>query len=92
MRRNQIGRIGASLVALALALVVYLAVPPEPRAQAATDPRCNLYNTGNVCKEQESCVFLLFYKQCTKEIWRQPLQGDFGGGTDEERPDDPTLV
>lgn len=92
MGRNPIARLGGSLVALMLALVAYLAAPPAPRAQSASDPRCNLYNTGNVCKEQESCVFLLFYKQCTKEIWRQPLEGDFGGGEEDERPDDPVVV
>lgn len=91
MGANPTVRLGTGLVAFALALLVYLAAPPAPRAQSSSDPLCNLYNTGNVCKEHESCLNLLFYRQCSKQIWRQPLQGDFGNHPDEPE-DEPVLV
>lgn len=40
---------------------VYLSAPPAPRA-AATD--CGAYD-GSLCWQDESCINILFYKQCT---------------------------
>ena len=79
-------RLIGGLIALGVAAAAYLASPPAPRAQSAQDPKCNIQNTGKICKIQEDCVWFIFYKKCTTEYWRQPLQGDFpaGGGDDDE--------
>lgn len=79
-------RLATSLMALIIGFALYLASPPAPRAQAGADPRCNLYNSGQICKIQEDCVWILFYKKCTTEYWR--LDGDSGG---DEEPPEPIL-
>ena len=68
--------------ALALAAGVFIAMPSAPRAQAAQDPFCNLYNQGQVCKEQQDCVWFIFYKKCTTQYWRLKDMGGGGGPTD----------
>ncbi len=51
----------ASVASLVLALSLHLAVPSLPRAEAAD---CGA-NDGQVCWQNQSCINILFYKQCT---------------------------
>ena len=46
-----------SVLTFLAAAGLYLAVPGQPEAAAAT---CNGSNTGKVCWENESCVEMLF--------------------------------
>jgi hypothetical protein len=72
-------RFYASALAFLAAACLYLAVPGQPQAAAAT---CNGSNTGKVCWQNESCVEMLFYNQCTTTYKYFPAAGGGGGGTD----------
>jgi len=84
------GTMPHALRAIAIAIVaaiVYLSSPAEPRAQAAIDPKCNLYNQGKVCKEQQACAGFVFFKQCTTQYWRLiPAAGSGGAPEDDTEP------
>ncbi len=67
---------GATTFLISTAL--FLAVPGQP--QAATSS-CNGTNTGKVCWQNESCVNILFYKQCTTTYKYYPAPGGTGGGS-----------
>ncbi len=73
-------RLVRHVVALAVALGVFAFAPPAPRAQAASDPNCNINNPGQLCKVQEDCVWFVFYKKCTTQYWRQPIGGILNPG------------
>lgn len=70
------------LIAAALTLVatagLYLALPGQPQAAASS---CSETNNGNVCWENESCVNILFYKQCTTTHKYLPAAGSSDGGS-----------
>ena len=76
--RNR-SRLYASALSFLAAAGLYLAVPGQPEAAAAT---CNGTNTGKVCWENESCVEMLFYKQCTTTYKYFPASGSGGEGSD----------
>lgn len=78
MRYPNRSRLLASALTFLAAAGLYLAVPDQPRAAAST---CNGTNTGKVCWENESCVEMLFYNQCTTTYKYFPAAGS-GGGAD----------
>lgn len=61
-------RTGLAVLTFLMAGGVYLSAPPAPRA-AATD--CGAYQ-GSVCWQDESCINILFYKQCTTKYKYYP--------------------
>lgn len=65
---------GAGTFLAALALL--LASPAQPEAASAD---CG-DNAGNICWENESCVDILFYDQCTTEYRYYPQGSSSGGG------------
>lgn len=65
---------GAGVFLAALALL--LASPAQPEAASAG---CG-DNSGDVCWENESCVDILFYDQCTTEYKYYPQTPTGGGG------------
>lgn len=81
-------RLAGILAAVALLIAT---APAEPRAQAAN---CG-GNDGNVCWQDEQCIWILFYKRCTTNYKYYPAGGG-GGGNDPEDPpqipEDPTLT
>lgn len=77
-RRTWVGA-GSLLAALAL----LLASPARPEAASAD---CG-QNSGSVCWENESCVNILFYEQCTTEYKYYPSTD--GGGEESTRLDEP---
>lgn len=80
---------GAGAVVGALALL--LASPGTPEAASAD---CG-ENDGNICWENESCVNILFYEQCTTEFkyYRRSADGGGGGGGDASGDDGgPSIV
>lgn len=79
-RRLSVG-VGALLGAVAL----LLASPTQPQAASAD---CG-ENSGSVCWENESCVDILFYEQCTTEYRYYPRE--IAGGGDDGGDDDPLL-
>ena len=79
MRNSNRSRLYASALSFLAAAGLYLAVPDQPQAAAAT---CSGSNTGKVCWENESCVEMLFYKQCTTTYKYFPAAGSGGGGSD----------
>ena len=86
---NSIGsRTRASLVAFLAAAGAYLVSPASPQAAASS---CSGMNSGKVCWQNESCVDILFYKQCTTTYKYYPAPNERGGGGgcrwDPEYPD-----
>ncbi len=79
MRNPNRSRLYASALSFLVAAGLYLAVPDQPQAAAAT---CNGSNTGKVCWENESCMDMLFYKQCTTTYKYFRAAGSGGGGSD----------
>ena len=65
-------RLLAGVLSFLAAAGLYLAVPDQPQAAAAS---CSGSNTGKVCWENESCVEMLFYKQCTTTYKYFPAGG-----------------
>ena len=79
----------ASVLAFLVAAAAYLAAPEAPRAAASS---CSGMNSGKVCWQNESCVDILFYKQCTTtyKYFPAPNERPGGGGGcrwDPENPD-----
>jgi hypothetical protein len=73
---------GAGIFLAALALL--LASPAQPEAASAS---CG-DNSGDICWENESCVDILFYDQCTTEYKYYPQSSTGGGGAASGLPDD----
>ncbi len=73
MSRTRLSQLLGSLIVLTVAIVVYLAAPPAPRAQSVDDDDCNLTNTGFVCATRTIChpVWWIF-QRCTTEYLRGP--------------------
>ena len=69
----------ASALTLLITAGLYLAVPGQPEAAASS---CSATNSGNVCWENESCVNMLFYKQCTTTHKYLPAGGSGASGGD----------
>ena len=78
MRNANRSRLYVSLLSFLAAAGFYLTVPGQPEAAAAT---CSGSNTGKVCWENESCVEMLFYNQCTTTYKYFPAAGS-GGDSD----------
>lgn len=70
-RRWAVGA-GTFLAAVALAL----ATPEAPRAASS---ECGGYD-GSLCSQNESCVDILFYDQCTTKYTYYPKTTKSGGG------------
>lgn len=68
-----------SLAAAFLCSAILLAASPEPRA--AQSDGCGGYN-GKLCTTNESCLSIIFYKQCTTKYTYYP-------GGDTSAPGDP---
>lgn len=75
-------RAGAGAAAFLAGLAILLTSPAQPVAASAG---CG-ENSGAVCWENEACVNILFYKQCTTDYKYYPaseggagLGGDSGG-------------
>lgn len=64
------------VVTFAAAAGLALVTPAEPRAASAD---CG-ENTGPVCWQNESCVNILFYEQCTTDYKYYPSTTSSGGG------------
>ena len=77
MRNSNRSRLHASALTFLAAAGLYLAVPGQPEAAASS---CSASNNGKICWENESCVWVLFYKQCTKTYKFLPAGGGGGGG------------
>lgn len=76
MRNPNRSRLYKSALSLLMAMGLYLAVPGQPQAAATS---CSGSNTGKVCWENESCVEMLFYNQCTTTYKYFPAGGSAGG-------------
>jgi hypothetical protein len=59
------------LGAFTVAVLVLAAAPAEPRAE---ETLCGSYD-GNVCQKNESCIWILFYRQCTTTYRYYPSGG-----------------
>lgn len=71
------GRLSVPVAFLLSAIL--LAASPEPRAAEEGD--CGA-NEGNLCWENESCLWLLFYRQCTTKYRYYPKENPEHGGFD----------
>ena len=76
MRNPNRSRLIAGATTFLASTALFLAVPAQPRAQTSS---CNGTNTGKVCWQNESCVNILFYKQCTTTYKYYPAPGGRGG-------------
>ncbi len=79
MRNPNRSRLIAGAITLLASTALFLAVPGRPHAATSS---CNGTNTGKVCWQNESCVDILFYKQCTTTYKYFPAAGSGGGGSD----------
>jgi hypothetical protein len=82
--RNPIrSRLIAGATTFLASTALFLAVPAQPSAQTSS---CSGTNTGKVCWQNESCVDILFYKQCTTTYKYYPAPGETGsdGGSGDE--------
>lgn len=64
MRRGALARLAGLLVA-----VLLLAAAPAPREAIAA--RCG-DGDGPICTKNESCVWIIFFKQCTEKYTYYP--------------------
>ncbi|MCZ6825262.1 MAG: hypothetical protein V3S91_08320 [Gemmatimonadota bacterium] len=71
-------RLIAGALTLLASTALFLAVPGQPHAATSS---CNGTNTGKVCWQNESCLNLLFYKQCTTTYKYYAAAGGTGGGS-----------
>jgi hypothetical protein len=98
MRGRERKRLAVGAVTFLAAAALALGTPSQPRAASAD---CG-DNAGSVCWENESCLDILFYEQCTTEYKYYKLSDGDGwggggggggslGGDDEDYPvfDDP---
>lgn len=77
MQKSARPRLVAGALTLLATAGIYLALPGQPQAAASS---CSATNSGNVCWENESCVNMLFYKQCTTTHKYLPAGGSSAGG------------
>ncbi len=77
MRNPNRSRLIAGAITLLASTALFLAVPGRPHAATSS---CNGTNTGKVCWQNESCVDILFYKQCTTTYKYYPAPGGTGDG------------
>lgn len=77
MKNSSRPRLLAGALTLLATAGIYLAVPGQPQAAASS---CSATNSGNVCWENESCVNMLFYKQCTTKHRYLPAEASSAGG------------
>lgn len=68
MRKTLKSRILTGLVTLAAAFALAVG-GPAPRQAIASN--CG-ENSGNLCKKNESCLWILFFKQCTETYYYYP--------------------
>ncbi len=78
MRNPNRSRLIAGAITFLASMALFLAVPDRPHAATSS---CNGTNTGKVCWQNESCVNILFYKQCTTTYKYYPAPGGTGGGS-----------
>jgi len=77
MRNPNRSRLIAGATTFLASTALFLAVPGQPHAATSS---CNGTNTGKVCWQNESCVDILFYKQCTTTYKYYPAAGGGGSG------------
>lgn len=77
MRGSERRRLSLGVGALLGAVALLLASPAQPQAASAD---CG-ENSGSVCWENESCVDILFYEQCTTEYRYYPRESSDGGSS-----------
>ena len=77
MRNPNRSRLIAGAITFLASTALFLAVPDRPHAATSS---CNGTNTGKVCWQNESCVNILFYKQCTTTYKYYEAAGGSGGG------------
>ncbi len=78
MRNPTRSRLIAGAITFLASTALFLAVPDRPHAATSS---CSGTNTGKVCWQNESCVNILFYKQCTTTYKYYPAPGGTGGGS-----------
>ncbi len=76
MRNPNRSRLIAGAITFLASTALFLAVPGQPHAATSS---CNGTNTGKVCWQNESCVNILFYKQCTTTYKYYPSPSGTGG-------------
>jgi len=76
MRNPNRSRLIAGAITFLASTALFLAVPGRPHAATSS---CNGTNTGKACWQNESCVDILFYKQCTTTYKYYPAPGGTGG-------------
>jgi hypothetical protein len=77
------------VVGIVAAVVLLIATAPaEPRAQAGS---CGA-NDGNICQQDEQCVWILFYKRCTTNYKYYPSGGGGGDGSGDDEIPRPPIV
>ena len=76
MRNLTRSRLIAGAITFLASTALFLAVPGRPHAATSS---CSGTNTGKVCWQNESCVDILFYKQCTTTYKYYPAFGGTGG-------------
>lgn len=77
MRNPNRSRLIAGATTFLASTALFLAVPGQPHAATSS---CNGTNTGKVCWQNESCVDILFYQQCTTTYKYYPAPGAGGSG------------
>lgn len=78
MRGSERTRLSMGAGVFLAALALLLASPAQPEAASADCAD----NDGPICWENESCVDILFYDQCTTEYKYYPQTSSGGGGGD----------
>ncbi len=76
MRNPHRSRLIAGAIMFLASTALFLAVPGRPHAATSS---CNGTNTGKVCWQNESCVNILFYTQCTTTYKYYAAAGGTGG-------------
>ncbi len=81
MRNPNRSRLIAGATTFLASTALFLAVPGQPNAATSS---CSGTNTGKVCWQNESCVNILFYKQCTTTYKYYPAPKRTGGGSGDD--------
>ncbi len=76
MRNSNRSRLIVGALTFLASTALFLAVPSRPHAATWS---WNGTNTGKVCWQNESCVDILFYKQCTTTYKYYAAAGGTGG-------------
>lgn len=92
MRGRGRGKLAVGAATFLAALALALTTPAQPEAASAG---CG-ENSGNVCWENESCVDILFFNQCTTDYRYYPKDvdsdvGDADDGIPDTGNEDPSL-